>query len=111
MKNAQDFWHSLANSAIFPLPARPSTDIAWTATPFGKPTTAIDFVFSSGPGPMVSRDFAIAQGTGFAKAAGSTGAGKERRVWIDNVTPGTVSITINKAGVAPGPVTVAICGP
>jgi len=90
------------------LVAAPNT---WTATPTGTPvTTSITFNFIADPGTMLATDFTIDSGTGSATRGNLTGAGVTRTLAVSGVRPGTVSISINRAGVASEPQTVTLAG-
>ncbi|MCL2601129.1 MAG: hypothetical protein FWD88_08110, partial [Treponema sp.] len=86
--------------------------ITWTATPVGSPvTTTIDFTFGAAPTGLAAADITIASGTGSATRGSLTGSGTTRRLALSNVSAGTVSVSINRAGVASGPQTVTLLGP
>ena len=84
--------------------------ITWTATPFGSPTTtAINFTFSAVPSVWLDAwDVTIGTGTGFATRGTLTGTGTTRSLAVSSVRAGTVSVYINRAGIALGPQTVTL---
>ena len=87
-------------------------DVTWSATPTGTPTTtAINFTFSGNPAGLVASDITIASGTGAATGGALSGTGTTRTLTVSNVSAGTVSISINRAGIASGPQTVTLVAP
>ena len=83
--------------------------ITWTAASSGNPiATAIVFTFSHDPGAILATDFTIASGTGSAMRGALSGVGTMRRLEISNVSAGTVTVSINRAGIEGGPRTVPI---
>jgi len=86
-------------------------NITWTATATGSPTTtAISFTFSAAPTGLVASDITITSGTGSATRGALTGTGTTRSLAISNVSAGTVSVSINRSGIASGPQTVTLIG-
>ena len=85
--------------------------ITWTATPTGSPTTNnIAFNFSAVPTGLTASDFTITSGTGSATRGALSGIGTMRNLVLSNVSPGTVTIAINRAGIAGGSQTVTLTG-
>ena len=90
----------------------PLDDIAWTATPSGSPTTnAIVFGFDAVPTGLLATDITITAGTGSATRGALTGSGTTRTLTVTDVSAGTVSVSINRSGIAPGPQTVTLAAP
>jgi len=101
---------SVTSNAVGPVTAAPN--ITWTATSVGSPTTtAINFTFSADPGTMQASDFTIAPGTGSATRGALSGTGTTRTLAITDVSVGTVSVSINRTGVASEPQTVELSAP
>ena len=92
--------------------AAPATNITWNASPTGTPTTtAINFTFSGAPAGLVESDITITAGTGAATRGTLSGTGTTRTLTVSNVSAGTVSVSINRAGIASGPQTVTLLAP
>jgi len=90
----------------------PPPAIVWTATPTsGTPTPSITLNFLGAPTGLIASDITINPGTGSAIRGNLTGTGNTRTLAISNVSAGTVSISIDRAGIASGPVTVTLAGP
>jgi|GEM_PF-1295372 len=88
------------------------SDITWTATPLGDPTTtAIEFTFVIDPGVLQATSISISDGTGSAIRGALTGSGPTRTLAVSNVSAGTVSVSINRAGIASGPQPLTLAGP
>ncbi|MCL2233397.1 MAG: hypothetical protein FWB99_10030 [Treponema sp.] len=86
--------------------------INWDATPIGSPTTtAINFTFTDDPGALSASDFTITPGTGSATRGNLSGAGLVRTLTVSAVRGGTVSVSINRAGVVSTPQLVTLAVP
>jgi len=86
--------------------------ITWSASASGSPTTtAINFTFSAVPTGLVATDFTITSGTGTATRGVLSGTGTTRTLTVSNVSTGTVSVSINRAGIASGSQAVTLVGP
>ena len=95
-----------SDSFLMPAP------ITWTATPYGSPTTtAINFAFTANPGTLAAADFTIAAGTGSATRGILSNTRTMRILEISDVEAGSVSVSINRAGIAQGPQTVTLVAP
>ena len=89
--------------------AVPPLGIAWTVSAVGSPaTTAMEFTFGTDPGALSADNITITSGTGAATRGLLTGTGTRRTLTVSNVDAGTVSVSINRAGIASGPQTVAL---
>ena len=94
------------------VPGFEPTDITWNATAIGHPaTTAIDFTFSSDPTGLVATDITITSLGGSATRGNLTGSGTTRSLSVSGVSAGTVSISINRDGIASGPQIVTLVVP
>ena len=107
---------SVTSPAVGPVASavvQPPPDVAWLATPaLGNPTPSISLGFlGTVPAGLVASDITITPGTGSATRGALTGTGTTRTLAISNVVGGTVQISINRAGIASGPVTVTLVGP
>ncbi|MCL2192569.1 MAG: hypothetical protein FWB78_04140 [Treponema sp.] len=88
------------------------TDITWNATAYGDPTTtAINFTFSAEPTGLVASDITLASASGSATRGALTGTGTTRSLAVTSVSAGTVSVSINRDGIASGPQTVTLVMP
>jgi hypothetical protein len=107
------FSGSVTSPAVGPVTAAGGGGaIDWTATPaLGNPTPSITLGFLGTPTGLVASDITIASGTGSATRGTLSGTGQTRTLTISNVTAGTVHISINRAGIASGPVTITLSGP
>jgi len=86
--------------------------ITWNATAAGSPTTTtINLTFGAIIEGLSVTDITITSGTGSATRGALTGIGTTRTLHVSNVTAGTVSISINHAGIASGPQTVTLVAP
>ena len=100
------------SGTVASLPVGPVTAIAWTAVAVGDPTTTdINFTFSAAPAGLLASDITITSGTGSATSGVLSGTGTTRSLAITSVSAGTVSISINRAGIASGPQTVTLVAP
>ena len=87
-------------------------DVTWIANASGNPvTTAINFSFSRDPGPLVAANIAVTSGSGSATRGVLSGTGTTRTLTVTPVSAGTVSVSINRSGIAGGPETVTILRP
>jgi len=83
--------------------------VSWTATVASSTqASSINFTFSSVPTGLVVTDITVAPGTGSATRGNLTGTGNTRTLTLFNVVAGTIYISINRAGIAPGPQQVLI---
>jgi len=90
----------------------PPQNITWTALPTsGTPTPSITLNFQGTPTGLVASDITITPGNGSATRGALTGTGNTRTLAISNVNAGTISISINRTGIASGPATVTLVGP
>ncbi|MCL2192422.1 MAG: fibronectin type III domain-containing protein [Treponema sp.] len=84
-------------------------NITWTAAAYGDPTTtAINFTFSANPTGLLAADITIASAGGSATRGALTGTGTTRSLAVTDVSAGTVSVSINRDGIASGPQTVTL---
>jgi len=74
--------------------------ITWNADAVGTPTTAIRFTFSANPGALAAADFMLIPGSGSATLGALSGTGTTRYLAVSGVAPGTVSVTVVRAGIA-----------
>jgi len=106
---------SVTSPAVGPVQAAaPPANIAWAANPtLGNPTPSININFlGTVPAGLVASDITIIPGTGSATRGALTGTGTTRTLAISGVTGGTVTIMINRAGIAPGPsLPITLLGP
>ena len=105
---------SVTSPAVGPVTAQAApAPIAWTATAaLGNPTPSITIGFvGTPPAGLVASDITITSGTGSATRGALTGTGITRTLAISNVTGGTVHVSISRAGIASGSVTVTLLGP
>ncbi|MCL2600227.1 MAG: lactonase family protein, partial [Treponema sp.] len=85
-------------------------NITWTVAAYGSPaTTALYFTFSADPGTLTGWDILISDGTGSATAENLWDVtGTSRRLYVSNVSAGTVYVSIDWDGVASGPQSVTL---
>jgi len=89
----------------------PVGNIAWTVrAEAGTITPSITFGFLGDPGALTAAQITITPGTGSATRGTLSGSGLTRTLTLTNVTAGTVNISINRAGIVPGPVQVTLSG-
>jgi len=74
--------------------------ITWNADAMGDPVTAIRFTFSANPGALATTDFMLIPGSGSATLGALSGTGTVRYLAVSGVAPGTVSVTVARAGIA-----------
>jgi len=74
--------------------------ITWNADAVGNPVTAIRFTFSANPGALAATDFMLVPGSGSATLGALSGTGTTRYLAVSGVAPGTVSVTVVRAGIA-----------
>jgi alpha-tubulin suppressor-like RCC1 family protein len=72
--------------------------ITWTANSL--PIPAIIFNFGFDPGAITASDVTIVSGTGTATGVSLTGTGTMRKLTLTNVSGGTVTVSINRAGIS-----------
>jgi hypothetical protein len=86
-----------------------SSDITYTVTPSGTPTTnTIVLTFSSAISDLTVDNIVITDGTGNATKGILTGSGTSYSLGVTTNTAGTISVSINKTGIESGtkPVTL-----
>ena len=102
----------ITSSAVGPVTAAGGGgggNITWTVSASGSPTTtALNFTFSANPGSLIASDIVIAAGTGWATRGTLSGSGTTRTLTVSNVSAGTISVSVNWSGIAPGPQTATL---
>ena len=84
-------------------------NITWNAVANDSATTtAIDFGFETAVAGLTAGDITIAPGTGSATRGALIGSGISWSLAITTTSPGTVYVSINRAGIASGPQQVEV---
>ena len=89
----------------------PVPDIPWVAIASGNPTNAINFVFGAPVGEfnLTAGDIQIGGSPGLITTGALTNNGMSRSLVVTGVTtPGDITVSITRSGIAPGPQTVTI---
>ena len=85
------------------------TIISWTAVAnSATDTTAIDFSFGASVAGLTVDDITVAPGTGAATTGELVGSGTTWSLMVAVANPGTVYVSVDVAGVAPGPQQVEV---
>jgi len=80
------------------------TDITWTAVAnSATDTTAINLTFGASVAGLAADDITIAPGTGAATPGELVGSGTTWSLMVAVANPGTVYVSVDRAGIAPGP--------